>query len=112
MKPDPTDLDREAATLFRPAPGMRAWFLHDGTPSRILNDGGMARWERGGCDFAVETSGPLGLDALDTDDPATLGCMLAQVLDARPGSVSLENVDMRALGLLLVMQMQAARKIT
>ena len=79
MKTEPTDIDREAARLFVPAPGMRVWFLHDGTPSRILNGAGAARWERGGSDFAVETSGPLGLDALDTDDPATVGCMLAQV---------------------------------
>lgn len=82
MKTEPTDIDREAARLFVPAPGMRVWFLHDGTPSRILNGAGAARWERGGSDFAVETSGPLGLDALDTDDPATVGCMLAQVEDA------------------------------
>ena len=89
MKTEPTDIDREAARLFIPAPGMRVWFLHDGIPSRILNGAGMARWERGGCDFAVETSGPLGLDALDTDDPATAGCMLAQVEDAAGARVDM-----------------------
>lgn len=79
MKTEPRDIDREAARLFIPVAGMRVWFIHDWTPSRILNGAGMARWERGGSDFAVETSGPLGLDAIDTDDPATVGCMLAQV---------------------------------
>ena len=75
--------------MFTPAPGMRVWLLHDGTPSRILNDAGTARWERGGVDFAVETSGPLGLDAIDTDDPATVGCMLAQVEAEAQESVEL-----------------------
>ena len=77
MKTEPTALDREAATLFTPAPGMRA----------IMSDslfGG--RWVRiAGC---YETSPDTwdaygkdwwGMDALDTDDPATVGCMLAQV---------------------------------
>ena len=90
MKTEPTDIDREAARLFVPAPGMRVWFLHDGTPSRILNGAGAARWERGGSDFAVETSGPLGLDALDTDDPATVGCMLAQVEEAEGLGIPVE----------------------
>jgi hypothetical protein len=97
MKTEPRDIDREAARLFVPAPGMRVWFLHYGTPSRILNGAVIARWERVCYDFAVETSGLLGLDALDTDDPATVGCMLAQVEDAAGKSVEMVRYSFRAL---------------
>ena len=71
MKAEPTDIDREAARLFAPAPGMRSWLHCDGVPSRILSDSPITRW------------------AIDTDDPATVGCMLAQVEDAAGESVEM-----------------------
>ena len=84
MKTEPTALDREAATLFTPAPGMRAIMsdsLFGGRWVRIA----VADKKLAGC---YETSPDTwdaygkdwwGMDALDTDDPATVGCMLAQV---------------------------------
>lgn len=70
MKTEPTDIDREAARLFVPAPGMR-WLERERgtwwtvTPRDFFGDGFKYR-----------------LVALDTDDPATVGVMLAQVEDA------------------------------
>lgn len=108
MKTQPTALDREAATLFAPAPGMRVMheIAHVVRPAshkgrevcemrpawvRIVTarDAGTCRA------FAVEGNATVGrracqleygatrastlLQAIDTDDPATVGCMLAQV---------------------------------
>ena len=111
MKTAPTDIDREAATLFTPSPGMRVMheIAHVVRPAshkgrevcemrpawvRIVTarDAGTCRA------FAVEGNATVGrrayqmeyfvarasmfLQAIDTDDPATVGCMLAQVEDA------------------------------
>ena len=77
MKTTPTDIDRKAARLFTPAPGMRVWQTAEARtigPRRVIEvdendiktEGG---WSR------------LPICAIDTDDPATVGCMLAQVED-------------------------------
>lgn len=83
MKTEPTDIDREAATLFTPAPGMRTWQAADACtigPRRVIEaEASGAEW------IAIRTEGGwswLPVCALDTDDPATVGCMLAQVEDA------------------------------
>lgn len=79
MKTTPTELDREAAGLFKTAPGVRAWrtFGHDWV--RIMNEDWCAVdvYDAWVSDYAVAH-----LSALDTDDPATMGCMLAQVEEA------------------------------
>ena len=70
MKTQPTALDREAAELFDCVDGMRAaWLCRGaaGVPRRLRYT-----WERI-CDDGKEP------DAIDADDPATVGCMLAQV---------------------------------
>lgn len=84
MKTEPTVLDREAATLFTPAPGMRAIMsdsLFGGRWVRIaVADEKLAGCYETGVDtWDVYTKDWWGMDALDTDDPATVGCMLAQV---------------------------------
>jgi hypothetical protein len=66
MKREATETDREAAGLFSVAPGMRAGW-------RGSRNGVSPVWERL-LDGTEATP-----DYLDTDDPATLGCMLAQV---------------------------------
>ena len=66
MKTSPTDLDREAATLFRPAGGMRAgWVLEKIEPGTF--------WQ------SLRDDSDATPDFYDTDDPATVGVMLAQV---------------------------------
>lgn len=121
MKAEPTDLDREAASLFTPAPGMRVMheIAHVVRPAshkgrevcemrpawvRIVTarDAGTCRA------FAVEGNATVGrracqleygatrastlLQAIDTDDPATVGCMLAQVEQSGSG-LSVTIVD-------------------
>lgn len=72
MKTEPTQLDREAAGLFNCDDGMRA-----GVQVCIPLPGGLRwEWDRDGICPA----------ALDTDDPATVGCMLAQL--ERHGAVT------------------------
>ena len=118
MKTEPTDIDREAATLFTPSPGMRVMheIAHVVRPAshkgrevcemrpawvRIVTarDAGTCRA------FAVEGNATVGrrayqmeyfvarasmfLQAIDTDDPATVGCMLAQVEDAAGARVDM-----------------------
>ena len=84
MKTTPTDIDRKAARMFTPAPGMRVWQTAEARtigPRRVIEvdendiktEGG---WSR------------LPICAIDTDDPATVGCMLAQV-EAAAGAVVL-----------------------
>lgn len=98
MKTDPTDLDREAATLFRPAPGMRAWMPRHDAPEfwwRVVGDWN-ATWEGHEevvHDFSHEHGDPF--HAFDTDDPATLGCMLAQVEEAAGATADLRTVPAR-----------------
>jgi hypothetical protein len=79
MKREPTEIDREAAGLFAPAPGMRAWSR--GACGRIIGDCRVTPFDStativfdgGGYSAAAIVY------AFDTDDPATVGCMLAQV---------------------------------
>jgi hypothetical protein len=71
MKAAFTDIDIEAARLFKPAGGMLAGLQGQSVQWGRLRD----RWR----------SNP---DAFDTDDPATVGCMLAQFREAagQPGA--------------------------
>jgi len=79
MKAAFTDIDIEAARLFKPAGGMLAgllpWLQGQSVQWGRLRDGPFTRWR----------SNP---DAFDTDDPATVGCMLAQFREAagQPGA--------------------------
>jgi hypothetical protein len=77
MKTEPNEVDREAASLFEPAPGMRVAYRS------IFHGRVKVEWCRvrdgRNCIYG-------GVDAIDTDDPATVGCMLAQVEDAAEGS--------------------------
>ena len=87
MKTAPTETDREAARLFEPAPGMRAWRT---TGVGMMSDPGMvievdpATAPHGGIRTERGWSW-LPVCAIDTDDPAIVGCMLAQVEAVRPG---------------------------
>lgn len=98
MKTEPTDLDREAARLFAPAPGMRAlmadagfcgeWvIICDVEPGLWAGERGkVCGWRRGSSTRfgdAWEAFGPCAeVLALDADDDATVGVMLAQVREA------------------------------
>lgn len=81
MKARPTDLDRKAATLFTPAPGTRAYVA--GAWVRVA-DADYGYDEDGQCASDIHSVFPV--DAIDTDDPATVGCMLAHVEAATDGS--------------------------
>lgn len=87
MKTEPTDIDREAARLFRIEVRMRAFTeFARGTVINAdqMNDGTICVTLVG--DGTYEALGrPI---AIDTDDPATVGCMLAQV-EAAAGPVVL-----------------------
>ena len=101
MKTEPTDLDRRAAQLFVPRRGMRVWFTEPGaeeractvlefSPSRCNWDAKQPRawvaWDGSGgaCGWVRLAYA----SAIDTDDPATVGCMLAQV-ETEAGPVSM-----------------------
>ena len=71
MKTAPTELDREAATLFTPIPGMRVWIDWSLPHEDSWGDGAWLR--------IVEGQWVDHVAAPDLDDPATVGCMLAQV---------------------------------
>lgn len=73
MKTEPTDTDCEAARLFVCVDGMRAGWCH--TNITVVPPRNRCIWER----ICYDGAEP---DALDTDDPATVGAMLAQVEDA------------------------------
>ena len=68
MKTEPTETDRLAAQLFAPAGGMRAAWRGERNGVRPV-------WER------LRDGSEATPDFYDTDDPATVGCMLAQVED-------------------------------
>lgn len=70
MKTQPTDIDREAATLFACVDGMRAGWSYNSVTSVPPRE--RWTWER-------VTSDGKEPHAIDTDDPATVGVMLAQV---------------------------------
>ena len=69
MKTEPTETDRLAAQLFAPAGGMRAAWRGERNGVRPV-------WER------LRDGSEATPDFYDTDDPATVGCMLAQVEEA------------------------------
>lgn len=73
MKTQPTDIDREAATLFACVDGMRVGWSYNSVTSVPPRE--RWTWER-------VTSDGKEPHAIDTDDPATAGCMLAQVMEA------------------------------
>lgn len=77
MKPTPTPIDRDAAELFTPAPGMRACNA-DGEWGRLAEAvwAGVVLLHRRFDSMALHGA---RIDAIDTDDPATVGVMLAQV---------------------------------
>lgn len=85
MKTEPTDLDREAATLFRPAPGMRL-LTKDGNAFRVVVNANGDLWTCCECCVVPDTLqlDPDDVYAFDADDDATKGVMLAQVRDATP----------------------------
>ena len=66
MKTTPTETDREAAQLFAPSGGMRAAWRGERNGVRPV-------WER------LRDGSDATPDFYDTDDPATVGCMVAQV---------------------------------
>ena len=74
MKAEPTELDREAAKLFRHEPGMRAWSAY--CSGRVVN--------ANPCELRGEGYHEQNAQiiAIDTDDAGTVGAMLAQ-LDER-----------------------------
>lgn len=76
MKTDPTDIDREAARLFECVDGMRAGWCY--TSVTVVPPRNRCLWER----IRSDSKSP---DAIDTDDPATVGVMLAQVRRKAPG---------------------------
>lgn len=89
MRDEPTELDREAAIFFKPAVGMsvrttyepREWgvvLFYAEDEEGLWPEG--AAWTPGGANTRVHLFERI--EALDTDDPATVGCMLAQVEDA------------------------------
>lgn len=73
MKAAPTDIDREAARLFTVGRGM--------TYGREC--AGSVVWN-------VSHGQDVEADAIDTDDPATVGCMLAQVEQAEGLGMTVE----------------------
>ena len=83
MKTEPTETDREVARLFTLAPGMRV-FNADAGWARLAE----AAWA--GTTLTHWASDSMAVDgarvdAIDADDPATTGQMLAQVEAMRPG---------------------------
>lgn len=96
MKAEPTDVDREAAHLFVPAPGMRVFmararWLETG---RIIASDDAEHWVV--CESNVSVLLSTRPDAVDTDDPATVGCMLAQVEDAAGEPVEMVRYSFHA----------------
>lgn len=113
MKTEPTDIDREAARLFNVAQGMRCLrrcfvIVKPAAHGRAECVESQPSWtvavnvqgDRWG--FAIESGAKVGrraeslessppmhnVLALDTDDPATVGCMLAQVSAVQAAFVS------------------------
>lgn len=84
MKTEPTDLDRDAARLFMPAPGMRV-FNADAGWGRLAEAAWAGTTLTHWSTDSLAVAGHARVDAIDTDDPATVGCMLAQVEQSRPG---------------------------
>lgn len=86
MKTTPTDLDREAALFFRAVPGVRCLASCDGGTrmwSRVVEDtigGHTVRTENGAAFPAYQAT----IHALDVEDPATVGVMIAQLQEERP----------------------------
>lgn len=88
MKTTPTALDIEAASLFKPAPGMRAWCRIEGAEvvARFLRRDPVTMHAHAFAEgLSMHLTEALAHDfdvvAIDTDDPATVGVMLAQVED-------------------------------
>ena len=92
MKVEPTDPDREAARLFNPAPGMRVFNAYSGW-GRLAEAAWAGTTLIHWATDSLAVAGHARVDAIDTDDPATVGCMLAQV-DAAAGTddVSVEKL--------------------
>jgi len=93
MKTTPTDIDREAAILFSPAPGMRAFTcgaIYDGERGRVIAvpEGLCIALESLKIEMRDGTAPLMSIIAIDTNDPATVGCMLAQVEQAANHTLS------------------------
>jgi hypothetical protein len=103
MKTQPTDIDRKAAELFISARRMRVWIrgpIGD-IPVTVVSDtrfNGDSQCVRDGGNGGVHSGAlseswhwiPWPPVAIDTDDPATVGCMLAQVEAAVGDGVPVE----------------------
>ncbi len=75
MKTEATDIDREAASLFDAEPGMRVF--HDlcgfgRVLTHVSDEYYMVHWDK-------QPGAEARIIAFDTDDPATVGVMLAQI---------------------------------
>ena len=81
MKTEPTDIDREAAQLFVAAPGMRVAYASH------VNGREKFEW----CRVRDGARGVYGTPyAIDTDDPATVGCIHVQVEQAEGLGMTVE----------------------
>lgn len=92
MKTEPTDIDREAARRFVPTPGMRVLATGEEWARLAMAEWAgsvLAHWENHG----QAERNHITVFALDTDDPATVGCMLAQVEQAEGIGISVTIVD-------------------
>lgn len=94
---EPTDLDREAAIFFKPARGMRVRTTYEPREWGVVlfyaeDEDGLwpdaAAWTPGGANNRVHLFERI--EALDTDDPATVGCMIDQVEQAEGNNTSVE----------------------
>lgn len=95
MKNEPTDIDREAARLFAVAQGMRVQVSNAQDDALVRVDWcrvAESTWAGGLLLHRMSSSQVLAsytdIIAFDTDDPATVGCMLAQVEQAANHTLS------------------------
>lgn len=75
MKDNPTDVDRDAARLFASAPGAVIW---RDINNKVVGPHRVVDLQKGGVQ-TVNGWSWFPVVAIDTDDPATAGVMLAQV---------------------------------
>lgn len=85
MKNEPNETDREAARLFTLCEGMRAMtaYSSDGFGRVVSVNGSKIKqaFTVGPTRVSIQATelGLVGVQAVDTEDPASLGCMLAEV---------------------------------
>jgi hypothetical protein len=89
VKTQPTEIDREAARLFTAAPGMHVAYSLRGSVEWgrcIMTEAGMKLCSEY---WTAHTVVGAPIVAIDTDDPAAVGVMLAQVEAEAQASVEL-----------------------